>query len=127
MARILLIDDEEVVRVGMRRALTAFGHEVLEAAGGREGLRILTEQGVDLVLTDINMPDTDGIETIIAIRERGLDLPVIAMSGGGRMPKEVLLDSAHVLGALVCLAKPFDVRDLQAALGAALGTDGRVH
>ena len=121
MARILLIDDEEVVRRGMGRTLRTLGHDVVEVANGRDGLRALQEGGIDLVVTDINMPDTDGIEVIMAIRQSGVPTPVIAMSGGGKVPKDVLLDSAELLGAVACLAKPFELAELRAILDEVLG------
>lgn len=120
MARILLIDDEAAVRAGVARFLRSLGYDVLEADGGMEGLRIVKRSRVDLVITDINMPDVDGIEVILALGADFPGIPVIAMSGGGLMPKDILLSSAHLLGALTTLSKPFDLAELAEAVGAAL-------
>ena len=120
MARILLIDDETSVRVGVGRFLRRAGHEVHDACDGVEALRLAQGLEVDLVITDINMPEMDGIEVILALAERKPGLPVIAISGGGRMPKEVLLATAGVLGAVTTLAKPFDLAELSAAVDRAL-------
>lgn len=109
MARVLLIDDDETVRSAMARAVELGGHQVLQAADGREALQRAQGQDLDLVITDINMPKMDGIEVILTLAERRPGLPVIAVSGGGRMPKEVLLASAGVLGAVRTMAKPFDL------------------
>lgn len=121
MARILLIDDEPAVRAGLGRYLRMKGHEVEEAGDGRQALRLATTAPVDLVITDINMPEMDGIEVILALLERTPGLPIIAISGGGRMPKEVLLASAGVLGAVTTLEKPFDLGELSDAMSRVLG------
>lgn len=125
MAIILVIDDEKAVRDTMRRLLERRGHEVREAANGREALKAPPDY--DLVITDINMPEMDGIEVIMALAERRPGLPVIAISGGGRLPKDLLLSSADMLGAVQTLPKPFDLTELNEAVDRALasgGTDG---
>ena len=91
-----------------------------EAADGRQALRAVLSRGCDLVITDINMPEMDGIEVIMALSERRPGLPIIAISGGGRLPKDLLLTSADMLGAVTTLAKPFDIPDLIAAVERAL-------
>lgn len=121
MARILLVDDNADVRTGMRRALVRLGHEVVAAADGREALRALEGDPCELVITDINMPEMDGIELILALSERWPKVPVIAISGGGLLPKELLLASAEVLGVVTTLPKPVGVSDLEAAVNRALG------
>ena len=125
MARILLIDDETSVRVGVGRFLRKVGHEVHDACDGVEALRLAQGLEVDLVVTDINMPEMDGIEVILALAERNPGLPVIAISGGGRMPKELLLASAGVLGAVATLPKPFDLVQLRDAVDRALAGGSR--
>lgn len=121
MARILLVDDIEQVRRAMGRALERRGHEVETAGDGKRALAALGAAPHDLVVTDLNMPDMDGIELILAIKDRWPGVPVIAVSGGGMMPKEVLLKNAEILGAVTTLAKPVDLEDLYAAVDAALG------
>lgn len=133
MARILLIDDETSVRVGVGRLLRKAGHEVHDACDGAEALRMAQGLELDLVITDINMPEMDGIEVILALAERNPGLPVIAVSGGGRMPKELLLASAGMLGAVTTLPKPFELAQLRDAVDGALAGaedrsgDGRQH
>ena len=122
MATILVIDDEKAVRDTMRRLLERHGHEVLDAANGREALR--TTAPYDLVITDINMPEMDGIEVIMALTDRRPGLPVIAISGGGRLPKDLLLSSADMLGAVTTLSKPFDLTELLDAVDQALAAGG---
>jgi CheY-like chemotaxis protein len=121
VARILLVDDDEDVLRGMRRVLQRLGHEVVAAADGHQALRALEGDPCDLVITDINMPEMDGIELILALRERWPKVPIIAISGGGLMPKELLLASAEVLGAVTTLPKPVGVAELEAAVARALG------
>ena len=121
MARVLLVDDNADVRTGMRRALVRLGHEVVVAADGREALRAFEGDPCELVITDINMPEMDGIELILALSARWPKVPVIAISGGGLLPKELLLASAEVLGVVTTLPKPVGVSDLEAAVKRALG------
>lgn len=119
MRRILVVDDDPQVRRGLSRALHQSGYEVVEAANGREAMAILRQDPPDLVITDINMPEMDGIEIINELRAAGTPVPVIAISGGGRLPKELLLGDASILGAVATLEKPFE-------LAALLGTVDRL-
>lgn len=116
MARVLVIDDEASVRAGVARYLRTRRHDVLEATDGAEALRLVAKADLDLVITDINMPDMDGIEVILRLADDRPGLPVIAISGGGRMPKEVLLASAGVLGAVRTIEKPFELSELRLAV-----------
>lgn len=105
MSRILLIDDEAPVREVLTAALTNAGHTVMQAEGGREAGKLFRAEPADLVITDLVMPDREGIETIIALHRDFPDLPIIAMSGGMRSPFYLTL--AAKLGARRTLAKPF--------------------
>lgn len=87
MTRILVIDDEPQVRAMLRQMLEREGYEVVEAEEGEEGMRRYREQPVDLVITDILMPQKEGIETIRALRRTNPGVKIIAISGGGRMSK----------------------------------------
>jgi CheY-like chemotaxis protein len=116
MALILVVDDERVLRSNLERYLNALGHDVRTAANGREAIAAIEESEPDLLVTDINMPDMDGIEMLNALRKSEVRLPVIAMSGGGQFDKRLLLGSAAVLGALVTLEKPFDLAELKRAI-----------
>jgi len=114
MAFILVIDDDEDIRSMMNRLLTRGGHEVRLAGGGREGYAMLEETKVDLVITDIVMAEGEGLETIAAIRKDDESVPIIAVSGGGRVPRDVYLGLAGHMGANRTLAKPFSPKDLLA-------------
>jgi CheY-like chemotaxis protein len=113
MAHILVIDDHTAVRTTMRRALELDGHQVTEAADGVEGLRRFHERPVDLVVTDILMPNREGIETIIELRRTNPALPILAVSGGSlTSDRDGILVSANLLGASRVLAKPFSLGEL---------------
>lgn len=121
MARVLVIEDDSAVRDLVVRMLSRVGHEVEAAPEGRDGLRMFEEAPSDLVITDINMPGMDGIEVIAAFRKFKADVPIIAISGGGLMPKELLLSNAAALGAVEVVSKPFEISQLIGAVDRALG------
>lgn len=112
MARILIIDDEDDIRMTVRLALESMGHDVTEAINGNEGLKRFTSEKNDLVITDILMPDKEGIETIIELRKIRPDLKIIVMSGGGRINATHVLETAKRIGADVALKKPFSIAEL---------------
>ncbi len=113
MANILIIDDDREIRRAFRFAVENAGHSVRTASNGREGLRELREHPFDLVVTDIVMPDIEGIETIRTIRAERPDIPIIAVSGGGEYASgETYLSIARSLGANAGLKKPVSVREL---------------
>jgi DNA-binding response OmpR family regulator len=116
MARILVIDDDHAVRLTIQVFLERAGHEVICASDGEQGLRAFTSAAPQLIITDIIMPNKEGIETIMQIRERDAAIPIIAMSGGGRAGNEDFLKMAARLGANEVLAKPFEQHDLTAAV-----------
>lgn len=107
MARILVIDDEPELRTMVRRALEAAGHEVVEAPDGRQGLVSFRANVPNLVVTDILMPEKEGIETIRELRAIAPEVPVLAISGGGRSANLDFLDIARDFGAMAALPKPF--------------------
>ncbi len=110
MARILLVDDSEDFLVVLREFLVRAGHEVCTASNGNEALEQVKIQTFDLLITDIVMPEREGLETITEMRKRVPALKIIAISGGGRLGAQDYLAAARVLGASATLAKPF-VRD----------------
>ena len=120
MAAILVIDDDEAFRNVLRRMLLRAGHQVVEAPDGAAALGSLKRAMVDLVITDIIMPNMEGIETIRAMRRDCPTLRIIAMSGGGRMRPEGYLEVARAFGAAQVLRKPFEAAQLFAAVDAAL-------
>ena len=107
MKRILVIDDEELMLTYLRDLLEAEGYEVITAANGAEGLALFETDPVDLVITDIIMPVKDGLDTILELKKQSPDLPVIAISAGGNIPKERYLAVASYMKNTKTLAKPF--------------------
>ena len=121
--RILVIDDEELVRLTLRQTLEKAGYEVAEAQDGKEGLEIQNEVPVDLVITDIIMPEMDGMEMIHALRQKHPDVKVIAISGGGRAGTAGYLNLAKKIGAHHVLPKPFDRQELLQLVKTTLASD----
>ena len=105
-SRILVVDDDAPLRSGIAKTLTRAGYVVVQAANGQEAIESYRAAPADLVLTDIYMPGTDGVEAMIRLRAEFPDLLVVAMSGGGHMAKEGVLDLAARLGARGTLEKP---------------------
>lgn len=122
MARILVVDDEDLVRTTLRQMLEKDGHEVLEAVNGNEALEVFGKQKADLVITDIVMPEKEGIETIVELRKLEPDLKIVAISGGGRTENFDFLDLAKKFGADNVLAKPFKMDEIRNVVGEILGT-----
>jgi CheY-like chemotaxis protein len=120
MALILVIDDEALVRTTIRMRLEQNGHQVIEASNGNEGLHALEQQPFDVVVTDIIMPEKEGIETIRAIRHRNPQIGIVAISGGGRTSTLDFLGAARKLGADQALRKPFTGSQLLEVVDAAL-------
>lgn len=116
MAHVLLVDDDEQLLRLLERYLGGIGHHVRTARDGREALVALDEGGVDLLITDLNMPDVDGLAMLNTLRARQSRLPIIAMSGGGRFQSQMLLALAGLLGAVVTIEKPFDLDELRACI-----------
>ena len=112
MARILVIDDEELVRFTLKQALEKAGHEVVEATNGNDGIEIYQQSPVDLIITDIIMPQKEGIETIVELRRDDPDVKIIAISGGGRTGTTNYLELAQTFGARHVLRKPFGRQEL---------------
>jgi CheY-like chemotaxis protein len=116
MATILLIDDDELLRKALRHLLVALGHEVFEAADGKAGVLMFDPRRHELVITDIVMPEMEGMQVIMELRKRHRGVKVIAMSGGGLMQIGDYLQTAKLLGADALLAKPFSREDLEFVL-----------
>ena len=114
MATILIIDDEESIRKLLKEVLERNNHRVIEAADGREGLALYQQNKVDLVLMDILMPGTDGLETTLQMTREYLDAKVIAMTGA--QGDRNFLDVAKLFGARRVFEKPFDLDKLVQAI-----------
>ena len=111
MAHILVIDDEVQIRDVLRTVLERVGYEVTEAGDGNEGLQIYAEGGIDLVVTDIIMPEKGGIDTIMDLRRDFPGVKVITISGGGMCGDVSYLDMALGVGADRAIGKPFVLDD----------------
>ena len=120
MAHILVIDDEAMIREMFRRILELEGYIVSEAAEGNEALARCREQCPDLIITDLIMPDKEGIETIIEILRDCPETRIIAISGGGRITAREYLELAETFGADRTLSKPIGRDELLAAVRALL-------
>jgi CheY-like chemotaxis protein len=117
MARILLVDDDPNIRQVLETALVQHGHEVVPARDGREGLRLLRQSRCDVLLTDILMPEMDGLELMRGVLREFPAVRVVAMSGGSsRLPGADALHTADMLGAHAVLHKPFTVSEAIAAI-----------
>ncbi len=126
MARILVIDDEAAIRGLLRDMLESEGHLVVEASDGAVAMKQWREpqaQPFDLVITDILMPEKDGLEVIREIRRLSPKTKVIAISGGSPQVHVRFLDIANHLGAYRTIEKPFSLHDLLDAVNGALGAD----
>ncbi|HQY58075.1 MAG: response regulator [Nitrospira sp.] len=113
MKSILIVDDQESIRQVVREILEAAGYRVDEASTGREGLAQYRRAPADLILMDIFMPDGDGLESLVTLRQEFPDCRVVAISGSKSMVGPVnFLHVAKILGAKNVLEKPFAVDDL---------------
>ena len=126
MAEILIIDDDEMMRLTLRNMLDRAGHSVREAADGYEGEAMWREHRPDLVITDLLMPAREGLETIKALRQEDKSIPIIAISGGGRFGNADYLAIAQTFGASAALRKPFKYRQLIGAVDSLLATGAGV-
>jgi DNA-binding response OmpR family regulator len=115
LGRVLVIDDDDAMRSTVRRILERDGHQVSEAANGEKGLQVFRAEGADVVVTDLIMPDKEGIETILDLRAEAPGVRILAMSGGDGLDKGRLED-AQSLGADASLSKPFTVDQLRQAV-----------
>ena len=105
-----------MVREFLGNLLARNGYETVAAADGKEGVALFRSEQIDLVITDIIMPEKDGIEAIMDMRRERPRLPLIAISGGGRAAPENYLDAAELLGAMVTIKKPFSNEEILAAV-----------
>ncbi len=121
MKRILIIDDEPHILLMVKKMLERAGFEVELAANGVEGLDLFKRFQSDLVITDIIMPEKEGLETIREMKRIQPELKIIAMSGGGKISADNYLDTAKIFGASRLLEKPFSQKDMLSAVSELLG------
>jgi DNA-binding NtrC family response regulator len=117
MSRILVIDDEQTVRAAVEQVLKTKGHTILQAENGSEALKLFSDGGADLIITDMFMPEQDGVGVMVSFRRIDAKIPIIAISGN---PKGDTLAIAKQLGAVAVLEKPFSLNDLLETVEAAL-------
>lgn len=116
---ILIVDDDDMSRYSLREIIRSLGHEAIECNDGRAAQEALSRHEIGALVTDIIMPDMDGIELLTWTRDTNPALPVIVISGGGRTRNLDFLDIARKFGATAVLAKPFTAADLSIALTSA--------
>ena len=116
MAKILVIDDDAQVLAMLRKMLEHEGYAVTTAPDGKEGIKCYREDSIDLIITDLIMPEKEGIETIMELRHDFPDVKIIAISGGGRVNPVPYLDVSKKLGAQYTFAKPVERKELLEAV-----------
>ncbi|HDR89209.1 MAG TPA: response regulator [Bacteroidetes bacterium] len=121
MAKILVIDDEPYILLMIKKMLEQVGHGVDLASNGKEGLELLLTRPFDLLITDIVMPEKEGLETIREVRKKYPGLKIIAISGGGRLDSSEYLEPARYFGAEKIIKKPFQKGELLNAVNELLG------
>ncbi len=124
MAKILLVDDNATLLKHQGEFLRLGGHEVTTAPDGKLAMRLVQTQAFELVITDLVMPEKEGIELIQELRQTHPAIKIIAMSGGGRGDARDYLAIAKALGAAQVLAKPFSGDELLQAINAVLAEAG---
>ena len=122
MHRILIIDDEPHILLMLKKMLERAGYEIDLASNGKEGLALFQNKPSDLVITDIIMPEKEGLETIREMRRIQSELKIIAMSGGGKISAENYLETAKIFGASRIIEKPFSQQDMVSAARELLGS-----
>lgn len=123
MARILVIDDEPYILMMLKKMLEKVGHEVDMAINGEEGMELFNKYHADLIITDIVMPEKEGLETIRELKKKHPELKVIAISGGGRVDSKEYLESARLFGASRIFKKPFKQKEIIDAVEELLSED----
>jgi CheY-like chemotaxis protein len=117
MISILLVDDDDVIRSSLEEILSRFGCRVVAARSGKEAIAAVSGRSFDAIITDVLMPDMDGIEVLWKLRQLGPLPRVVAMSGGGRISSHDCLAMAQRLGAFRILQKPFSTNQLLSVVG----------
>jgi YesN/AraC family two-component response regulator len=116
MGKILIIDDEPYILLMLKKMIEKIGHEVDLASNGRDGMELFEKEPADMVITDIIMPDKEGLEIILEMKKTHPDLKIIAISGGGRISPESYLECARHFGASRVFQKPFKQKEILSAV-----------
>jgi CheY-like chemotaxis protein len=112
----MVVEDDIAVRKLLREILERTGHEVLDAANGKEAIALYQASPTDLIITNILMPEKEGLETIQELRRDYPDIKIIAISGGGQIGPADYLEVARRFGATRTFSKPFDRKELLKAV-----------
>lgn len=124
MKTILIIEDDHHILLMIKRMLEPLGYEIKLASDGMEGMEMFRDFKVDLVITDIIMPEKEGLEIIREMRRERPKLKIIAMSGGGKISADNYLETAKIFGAEIILEKPFTRKQMVSAVQDLLGDSG---
>jgi CheY-like chemotaxis protein len=116
MTKILIIDDDDGFREMLHEMLEREGFIIFSAPDGAEGIKIYMKENPELVITDIIMPEKEGLETILELKKNAPELKIIAISGGGRSQPGDYLRIAKYFGAIKTLAKPFSKIEILEAI-----------
>lgn len=109
MSTILIIDDEDVVRKMLRKLFEKNGYQIIEASNGIQGMKMFTEHKPDLIITDLIMPEKEGLELIRELKKNDPNVKIIAISGGGITDPLMYLNLAVTFGAVKAFSKPMDM------------------
>lgn len=121
MAKILVVDDEESVRFIIKETLEQDRHEVTEARTGNEALAMFAQKPAELVITDLVMPDKNGIDLILELKSRYPNVRILAISGGGGLNGRFdYIPIAELIGARSVMRKPFNIFELRDTVNALL-------
>ncbi|MFL5403973.1 MAG: response regulator [Gemmatimonadales bacterium] len=118
--RIMIVDDDASIRRTLQLMLSRAGYEVVQARDGVEAVRLWREVGGDLVITDLHMPEKDGMETIVELLSEAPSTRIIAMSGGGQTKRLDLLGNMTLLGSVLTIEKPFTLNEMMTMVSRAL-------
>lgn len=121
MARILVIDDEQPIRDMLKKVLETAGHDVEVAQNGKVGVELQQKQPAELVITDLFMPEKEGLETIMELQRDFPGVKIIAISGGDRKGTLDFLPMSKKLGAQIALKKPFSMSEVLEAVDSLIG------
>ena len=126
MAKILVLDDEPSILLMLKKMLEKAGHDVNIALNGKIGMELFDQNKPDLIITDLIMPEKEGLETIFELRRKYPDLKIIAISGGGRIGPDGYLPGAKLLGANAVFPKPLIPKEFLSAVSDLLGEEKKV-
>ncbi|MFO7933693.1 MAG: response regulator [Bacteroidales bacterium] len=116
MQKILIIDDEPHILMMLKKMMEKAGYDIDLASNGHEGMKLFQKSPSDLVITDIIMPEKEGLETIREMKRIQPELKIIAMSGGGKISAENYLETASIFGANRVIQKPFTQKEMVTAV-----------